>query len=120
MSPQAHTGCGVAATLALVGAIIMGLPGPAPAARLEPRSGDAAEAIDSADVISAWLTLRRWVDEFTLPGLQDAASRIPLPDAAGVCVILRQSGRVVGTGVDSSAGDLMVRRAPPRRACPPR
>jgi hypothetical protein len=62
-------------------------------------------------VISAWLTLRRWVDAFTLPALDDTNAGVPLTDAAGVCVILRQAGRVVGTGIDASGGDLMLRRA---------
>jgi hypothetical protein len=103
----------VAATLALAGAIITGPSGSAPAAPAQ-RGHDgnlAPGPADSGEVISAWLTLRRWVNEFSLPGLDDAASRIPLTDAASVCVILRQSGRVVGTGIDASAGDLMVRRA---------
>ncbi|MHC4127445.1 MAG: hypothetical protein ACYSWT_04125 [Planctomycetota bacterium] len=111
MSPRAHAGRGVAATLALVGAIMFGLPGPAPAARSDPHDGGTPASIDSAEVISAWLTLRRWVNEFSLPAPEGTTAGIPLANAAGVCVILRQAGRVVGTGVDSSAGDLMVRRA---------
>jgi hypothetical protein len=113
VSPQSNARRGVAATLALAGAIIAGLPGltqAAPAQRGQP--GDQApEPTDSGEVISAWLTLRRWVDAFSLPGLNDANSGTPLTDAAGVCVILRQSGRVVGTGIDSSGGYLMMRRA---------
>ena len=105
MSPRAHAGRGVAATLALVGAIMLGLSGPAPAARSDPHDGDAPASIDSAEVISAWLTLRRWVNEFSLPAPEGTAARIPLANAAGACVILRQAGRVVGTGVDASAGD---------------
>jgi hypothetical protein len=101
----------VAATLFVLVPIILGLWGPAPAARLTPHNDDAPPSIDAGEVISAWLTLRRWVDEFSLPGLKDPATRVPLTDAAGVCVILRLSGRVVGVGVDASAGDLMVRRA---------
>jgi hypothetical protein len=111
VSPPANTGRGVAATLVLAGAIISALSAPAPAGPPPPAAGEASGSIDSAAVISAWLTLRRWVDEFSLPELDDDDARIPLPDAAGACVILRQSGRVVGTGVEASAGDLMVRRA---------
>jgi hypothetical protein len=88
-----------------------GFTGSAQAAGSDPHGGETAAAIDSGEVISAWLTLRRWVDEFALPAPEAATARIPLAGAAGVCVILRQAGRVVGTGVDSSAGDLMVRRA---------
>jgi hypothetical protein len=101
----------VATTLVLVGAIILGLPGAARAARLERQDADAPASIDTSEVISAWLTLRKWVDEFSLPEFDSTKARIPLANAAGACVILRQAGRVVGTGVDSSAGDLMVRRA---------
>jgi hypothetical protein len=113
VSPQSNARRGVAATLALAGAIILGLPGltqAAPAQRA-PHGDQALEPADSGEVISAWLTLRRWVDAFSLPGLKDASSGVPLTNAAGVCVILRQSGRVVGTGIDSSGGDLMMRRA---------
>jgi hypothetical protein len=103
----------VRATSALAGAIILALPGLALAAPAQrgPHGDQTPEPADTGEVISAWLTLRRWVDAFSLPGLNDATAGIPLTDAAGVCVILRQTGRVVGTGIDSSGGDLMVRRA---------
>jgi hypothetical protein len=113
VSCQFNARRGVVATLALAGAIILGLPGLTEAAPAQrgPRGGQEPEPADSGEVISAWLTLRRWVDAFSLPGLDDANSRIRLTNAAGVCVILRQSGRVVGTGTDSSGGNLMMRRA---------
>ncbi len=66
---------------------------------------------DPGDVVAAWAAVREWVNDFDLPALEDPAAAVPLRGARGACVILRQSGRVVGIGVDASGGDLMVRRA---------
>jgi hypothetical protein len=91
--------------LLVAGAIITGLAGPA-------RAGvGAVDALDADEVIAAWLTLRQWVDAFALPEPRLEAAQIPLANAAGACVIVRQAGRIVGVGVDTSGDELMVRRA---------
>jgi len=64
---------------------------------------------DAGDVVSAYLTVRTWVDDFSLPA--PAESAFTLGNASGVCVILRRAGRVFGTGVDTTGDDLMLRRA---------
>ena len=103
-SPGTNTGRGVTATVALVGAITLGaLLGPTP-----PVVG-AEQYPDARDVVSAYLTVRRWVDDFNLPAPAEAA--FTLGNASGVCVILRRSGRVFGIGVDTTGDDLMLRRA---------
>ena len=65
----------------------------------------------AADVVDAFASLRRWTDAFALPGMSDPAAHVPLSGAHGVCVIVRRSGRVLGTGTDASGDDLMLRRA---------
>ena len=103
-SPGTNTGRGVNATAALVGAITLGaLLGPtAPVVGAE-------QYPDARDVVSAYLTVRTWVDDFNLPAPAEAA--FTLGNASGVCVILRRSGRVFGIGVDTTGDDLMLRRA---------
>lgn len=59
----------------------------------------------------AFRTLREWVDDFDLPVPDTEEAQIPLDPATGVCIILRQSGRVVGIGRDVTGSDLMLRRA---------
>ena len=70
-----------------------------------------ADYPDAADVVQAFASLRRWTDAFAVPGMSDPAAHVPLNGAHGVCVILRRSGRVLGTGTDASGDDLMLRRA---------
>ncbi len=72
---------------------------------------------DAADVVRAWQTARRWVDAFQVPDPGDAAARAAIGGAHGVCLVLRQSGRLVAIATDSSGangGDLMLRRAAAR------
>lgn len=70
---------------------------------------------DPAAVVDAFLRVRRWVDTFAPPALDDPDASIAIGNATGVCVILRNSGRVVGTGTatlgGSSSPELLVRRA---------
>jgi len=66
---------------------------------------------DPADVVTAYLTARAWIDDFDLPAPADPAATIALGEASGVCVILRHGGRVIGTGTDTTGDGLMVRRA---------
>lgn len=66
---------------------------------------------DAADVVSAYMTLRAWVDDFDLPAPDDPAATVAIGDASGVCVILRRGGRVIGTGTDAAGDGLMLRRA---------
>lgn len=106
MSFQTNIGRGVRATVGLVLAAALALPC---------RAEQAVEPLpDPGDVVAAYGTLRDWLTAFRLPRPDDDASRLPLRDATGVCVILRHSGRVVGVGADWSGGGLMVRRAAAR------
>ncbi|MDY7108580.1 MAG: hypothetical protein SYC29_08070, partial [Planctomycetota bacterium] len=75
-----------------------------------PRNAQPAQP-DAADVAAAYLDLEAWVDALSLPDPDDPASRRGLEHAAGVCVILRHNGRVLGTGADMQGDDLMLRRA---------
>lgn len=54
---------------------------------------------------------RAWLDRFELPDDESDAARTPLECARGVCVILRQQGRVVAIGQDEMGDALMLRRA---------
>ena len=66
---------------------------------------------NAADVVQAYASLRSWTDAFALPALDEPAAQAPLGRAHGVCIIVRRSGRVLGTGVDGSGDALMLRRA---------
>lgn len=70
-----------------------------------------ADYPDAADVVEAFASLRSWTDAFAVPGMSEPAAHVPLDGAHGVCVIVRRSGRVLGTGTDASGDDLMLRRA---------
>ncbi len=99
--PRHHVRRGAASTLgALLTAMLMAAAPCVPVGEPDP-----------GDVVAAWSAVRGWVDEFDLPPPGDPAAAVPLRGAAGACVILRQSGRVVGIGSDASGGDGMVRRA---------
>ena len=100
---------GVATTLVIGGALAVAMTCAAagPDGRADPLPDPLPEA---ADVVSAFLTVRQWVDQFTLPDTADPAARLPLREASGVCVILRRSGQVKGIGFDTTGDDLMVRR----------
>ncbi len=65
----------------------------------------------ASDVVSAYEKLRKWTDNFSLPSADDSEAQITLKGARGVCVTLRRSGRVLGTGVDNTGDNLMLRRA---------
>ncbi len=108
-----NAGRGVVATLGLLLAMVLAMSAESAgvASREEPADLLQATLPDPGDVVSAYATLRGWVDGFDLPALTDPAAKVPLRGATGVCVILRRSGRVLGSGVDSTAGDLMLRRA---------
>ena len=70
-----------------------------------------ADYPDAGDVVQAFASLRSWTDAFAVPSINEPAAQAPLGRARGVCVILRRSGRVLGTGIDVSGDALMVRRA---------
>lgn len=72
---------------------------------------DNPEMPSAGNVVSAFTKLRRWTDNFSLPSSDDPQAHITLNGARGVCVILRRSGRVLGTGIDTTGDDLMLRRA---------
>ena len=100
---------GVAATFGLAVAIIL-----APVARSQPGGetpDDPKLLPEPGRVVAAYQTLRGWLDAFDLPGPDDPRASLPLTNAGGVCVILRQAGRVLGAGVDTTGGEHMVRRA---------
>ncbi len=81
-----------------------------------PPAGPAAMP-DAADVVRAWQAARRWVDTFQVPDPGDPAARASIGGAHGVCLVLRQSGRLVAIATDTSVGDggeLMLRRAAAR------
>lgn len=64
-----------------------------------------------AGVAQAYSTLRAWTDAFELPRPDDVTARVPIDGARGVCVIVRRSGRMLGSGSDVTGDDLMLRRA---------
>ena len=70
-----------------------------------------ADRLDAGEVVTAYLTLVNWVRTLDPPDSQAPEARTPITGAMGVCVILRHRGRVLGTGVDTTGDDLMVRRA---------
>ncbi|MFM2164727.1 MAG: hypothetical protein RL325_1164 [Planctomycetota bacterium] len=70
-----------------------------------------AGAPEPEAAVEAFLLARRWLDLDELPTPSDPASQLELPGVTGVCIVLRQDGRLVGIGEDISAGPLMLRRA---------
>jgi hypothetical protein len=94
MLAQVNMRCRVAATaLTLV-------PVAAAAGQTEPSMPESEAAV------TAYYSVRQWLDEYDLPDPDDQAALVPIGDAAGVCVIVRRSGRVLAsadaTGDDSS------------------
>jgi len=69
------------------------------------------EPPDPASVLPAFEIAREWVDALAVPGIDLPDAEVPIDGAAGVCVLLRRGGRVVGTGADWTGDDLMLRRA---------
>src|SRR5262245_30874468 len=69
---------------------------------------------DAADVVRAYQAARQWVDDFKVPDPEEPAARVPIAGSHGVCLVLRQAGRVIATGTDASGDDLMLRRATAR------
>ena len=92
---------------------------PKPAALPDVAIPPAKELPDAAGVVRAFSTLRRWVNSFDTPSLNDAASKSHIERGTAVCVILRWNGKAIGVGVDAQRdgagdhqdGDLMLRRA---------
>ncbi len=76
----------------------------------EPPSGG-ADAPADATVIEAFVRARGWLAVDSLPAPSEQAARLELANTAGVSVILRLDGRLVGTGDDDAGDDLMLRRA---------
>lgn len=66
---------------------------------------------DAIDMADAWLAARDWVSAADLPAPNDPAASITIQNARGVHVIIRLSGRVVGSAGDHTGDDLMLRRA---------
>lgn len=76
---------------------------------------DHADLPDAAGVVEAYMLARQWIDRFETPPLDDPAARVTIQRATGVCVMLRNAGRVVGTGTaiigSGMEPELMLRRA---------
>jgi hypothetical protein len=72
-------------------------------------------APDDGVAVQAFLAARAWLDAESLPSPDAQAAQVELEGVTGVCVLLRQNGRLVGVGEDSGAGGkpdaLMLRRA---------
>lgn len=102
-----------AAALAWACVLALGAPqaGIGPRAAEAFRVGEDERHADATGVVSAFMTARRWIDEFDTPGLDEPDAHVPIGRAAAVCAILRLNGRIVGEGVDASGDDRMLRRA---------
>ncbi len=107
---------GVLATC-LLGVGLLATPAGAstPSASAAPQAVSLSGLPDAAGVAEAYLRARRWIDSFAPPAFDDPEARISIENATGICVILRNARRVVGTGTASigadSEPDLMLRTA---------
>ena len=70
-----------------------------------------AQSPEPERAVEAFLLARRWLDLDELPAPSEQSAQLELPGVTGVCVVLRQDGRLVGIGEDLSAGPIMLRRA---------
>lgn len=68
----------------------------------------------AVDLTNAFFTLEEWIDAFALPAPESIEAETPMAGATAVCVVLRHSGRVLGTGVDTTGDSHMLRRAAAR------
>ena len=59
---------------------------------------------DAGGVVLAYLEAREWINVFDPPGLDSPEAQLEIERAAGVCIVLRQSGRIVGVGLDQMGG----------------
>ena len=76
---------------------------------LPPSHAIAEDPIPSIEQsVEAWYTVREWVTKLAVP---DDSPAIPIEHASGCSIILRQDGRVVGTGNASSNEVRMLHRA---------
>ena len=72
------------------------------------------ELPDPLQAVHAWSQVREWLDTYDAPSLQDEAALLPLDGVTGVCVILRNSGRIAGSGIamtGSTSPELLCRKA---------
>lgn len=103
-------------TLVLAMAAVIG-PASSPASRasaqVDAQAPDEAAASlpDAAGVVSACLTLHRWVEAFDAPDPDLPEAALPIENATAVYIALRQRGRVLGSGRDAAGDAHMVRRA---------
>lgn len=70
-----------------------------------------AAAPDPDAALGAFLRARAWLDLDELPAPTEQSAQLELTGTTGVCVVLRQDGRLVGIGEDAGGGPLMLRRA---------
>lgn len=61
--------------------------------------------------ISAWLSLRGWLDDDDQPSIDEPDAVLEVPGLSAAGVLLRLDGRVVGRGFDPEGDPLAVRRA---------
>jgi hypothetical protein len=64
--------------------------------------------------VEAWYAVRGWVTDFALPDAASTEARTRVDNAFACCVILRQSGRVVGVGTAMETEDRILHRATSR------
>ncbi|MDG2200636.1 MAG: hypothetical protein P8K80_05590 [Phycisphaerales bacterium] len=64
--------------------------------------------------VEAWYVVRGWVTDFALPDAASPAARTGVDDAFACCLILRQSGRVLGVGTATETEGRMLHRATTR------
>ena len=65
-------------------------------ARIHSSENPQDQALPEADgVVIAYLAAREWVNDFDPPGIESSEAQQEIAGAAGVCIVLRQSGRCV-------------------------
>ena len=69
------------------------------------------EPINTSQATDGFARARAWIMSFDAPRMDAPESQALVPNASGVCVILRRHGRVMGIGTDDAGDDLMLRRA---------
>jgi hypothetical protein len=99
----------------IVGMFVLLPMAPSPGAPVLVQDDEQPALPDAGDVVAAFFSARQWLNAFDVPSLDDAAARLPISGASGVCVHLRHSGRVIGRGMMAPTLDiddsLMLRRA---------
>lgn len=61
--------------------------------------------------LSAWMSLRQWLDEDDAPSVEDDRAALEVPGLSAASVLLRLDGRVIGRGFDPGGDPKAIRRA---------